>query len=99
VDSADNNSNIFPPSATKIYDSVIYLRGDSKKGLAKAKQAKQEFAAGDAMESRGNSFIEQVSFNMDFMSEGFNTVKIDVDGKSIEEVHNEILAGLGLGNK
>lgn len=98
VDSADNNSNIFPPSATKIYDSVIYLRGDSKKGLAKAKQAKQEFAAGDAMESRGNSFIEQVSFNMDFMSEGFNTVKIDVDGKTIEEVHNEILMNLGLGN-
>lgn len=99
VDSADNNTNLFPPSAPKIYDSVVYLRGDSKKGLAKAKAAKQEYAAGDAMESKGDSFMEQVSFNMDFMSEGFNTVKIDVDGKSIEEVHNEILAGLGLGNK
>lgn len=98
VDSADNNLNLFPPSATKIYDSVVYLRGDSKKGLAKAKAAKQEYAAGDAMESKGDSFMEQVSFNMDFMSEGFNTVKIDVDGKSIEEVHNEILVGLGLGN-
>lgn len=98
VDSADNNTNIFPPSAPKIYDSVIYLKGDSKKGLAKAKQAKQEFAAGDAMESRGNSFIEQVSFNMDFMSESFNTVKIDVDDKSIEEVHIEIMTSLGLGN-
>jgi hypothetical protein len=47
--------------------------------------------------SKGNDFIEQVSLNMDFMSEGFNTVRIDVDGKSIEQVHNEILTGLGLG--
>lgn len=97
VDSADNNKSIFPPSAPKIYDSVVYLRGDSKKGLAKAKAAKQEYAAGDAMESKGDSFMEQVSFNMDFMSESFNTVRIDVDGKSIEEVHSEIIAGLGLG--
>lgn len=99
VDSADNDANILPPLAEQIYDTVIYLKGDSLKGLAKAKQAKQEFAAGDAMESRGNNFISDVSFNMDFMSERFNTVKIEVDGKSIEEVHNEILTGLGLGNK
>ena len=97
VDSADNNLNIFPPSAPAIYEKVIYLRGDSKKGLAKAKAAKQEYAAGDAMESKGDSFMEQVSFNMDFMSESFNTVRLDVDGKSIKEVHNEILVGLGLG--
>lgn len=97
VDSADNNLNIFPPSAPQIYDTVIYLRGDSLKGLAKAKAAKQEYAAGDAMESRGNDFMSQVSFNMDFMSESFNTVRIDVDGKSIEEVHNEILVSIGLG--
>jgi len=97
VDSADNNANVLPPSAPHIYNKVIYLRGDSKKGLAKARAAKQEYAAGDAMESKGDSFMEQVSFNMDFMSESFNTVRIDVDGKSIEEVHNEILVGLGLG--
>jgi dTMP kinase len=103
VDSASDVAKLYnqdlPPSAPKIYDTVVYLRGDSKKGLAKAKAAKQEYAAGDAMESKGDSFMEQVSFNMDFMSEGFNTVKIEVDGKSIEEVHNEILASLGLGNK
>ena len=99
VDAADNNANIFPPSATKIYDHVLYLRGDSLKGLAKAQAAKQEFTAGDAMESKGNDFITQVSHSMDFMSESFNTVRIDVDGKSIEEVHNEILTALGLGNK
>lgn len=97
VDSADNNTNVFPASTAKIYDKVVYLRGDSKKGLAKARAAKQEYSAGDAMESKGDSFMEQVSFNMDFMSESFNTVRIDVDGKSIEEVHSEILAGLGLG--
>ena len=81
----------------KIYDTVVYLRGGSLKGLAKAKEAKQEFATGDAMESRGDNFMTQVSSNMDSMSHRFNTVKIDVDGKSIDEVHNEILAGLGLG--
>lgn len=96
VDSAGHNLNVLPPSAEKIYDTVVYLKGDSLKGLAKAKAAKQEFKAGDAMESRGNDFISQVSFNMDFMSESFNTVRIYVDGKSIEDVHNEILAFLGL---
>lgn len=92
----DHNNLIESNSAPKLYDAVVYLRGDSLKGLAKAKAAKQEYAAGDAMESRGNDFMSQVSKNMDFMSESFNTVRIDVDGKSIEEVHNEILTGLNL---
>ncbi len=48
------------------------------------------------MESRGNSFIQKVSSNMDQYSSYFNTVRIDVDGKSIEEVHSEILSGLNL---
>lgn len=78
------------------YERVVYLRGDSKKGLARAKTAKQEFAAGDAMEAKGDSFITQVSKNMDFMSEGFPTVRIETDGKSIHEVHQEILASLQL---
>lgn len=95
VSSAAND--VISPYPTDIYDHVVYLKGDSKKALAKAKAAKQEFAAGDAMESKGDSFMEKVSLNMDFMSEAFNTVKIEVDGKSIDEVHNEILAGLGLG--
>lgn len=78
------------------YERVVYLRGDSKKGLARAKTAKQEFAAGDAIEAKGDDFMTQVSKNMDYMSESFNTVRIDVDGKSIEEVHQEILAALKL---
>jgi thymidylate kinase len=93
IDSATD----FACSPERIYDSVVYLKGDSLKGLAKAKAAKQEFAAGDAMESKGNDFMTQVSFNMDYMSETFNTVRIDVDGKSIEDVHAEIMNSLGLG--
>lgn len=83
--------------ATTMYDTVVYLRGDSKKGLALAKAAKQEFVAGDAIESRGENFIERASTNMSLMSESFNTVNINVDGKSIQDVHAEILACLRLG--
>lgn len=96
VDSADEGKDLLPLRAELIYDKVIYLRGDSIKGLLKAKAAKQEFATGDAMESRGNSFMENVSKNMDEMSSRFKTVRIDVDGKSIEEVHLEIMTSLEL---
>jgi dTMP kinase len=79
------------------YDSVIYLKGDTSAGLKKALQSKQEFAAGDAMEARGNSFLQTVSLNMDNMSKSFNTTVISVDGKNIEEVFNDILCVLNLG--
>lgn len=92
VDSAD----LLAAKPEQIYETVVYLKGDSLKGLAKAKAAKQEYTTGDAMESRGDDFMTQVSYNMDFMSESFNTVRIDVDGKSIDEVHNEILTKLGI---
>jgi dTMP kinase len=91
-----NDTNLFDIHPELIYDFVVYLRGDSNKGLQKALAAKQEFEAGDAMESRGNSFLSKVSSNMDNYSSYFNTVRIDVDGKSIEEVHDEILANLQL---
>jgi dTMP kinase len=96
IDSADEGSDDLPLKPELIYDRVVYLRGDSIKGLAKAKSTKQEFETGDAMESRGNSFMEKVSKNMDEMSSRFKTVRIDVDGKSIEEVHSEILKSLEL---
>lgn len=79
------------------YDSIIYLKGDTSAGLKKALQSKQEFATGDAMEARGNSFIQTVSTNMDEMSTYFNTVAISVDGKNIEEVFSEILHVLSMG--
>ena len=77
-----------------IYDDIIYLKGDTSSGLQKALAAKQEFASGDAMEARGNSFMETASKNMDELSGSFNTTAIVVDGKGIDEVFSEILAAL-----
>lgn len=79
-----------------LYDSIIYLKGNTAKGLQKALQAKKEFEAGDAMESRGNNFMSQVSENMDGYSEAFKTSTINVDGKNIEEVFSDILSALSL---
>ncbi len=79
-----------------LYDCIIYLKGDTSAGLKKALATKQEFAAGDAMEARGNSFIEQCSRNMDDFSQAFNTKTISVDGKNIEEVFADILHALNL---
>jgi dTMP kinase len=96
IDSADENKDMFPVQPESMYDLVIYLRGDSVKGLQNAKSSKQEFETGDAMESRGDSFINKVSKNMDEMSNRFKNIQINVDNKSIEEVHTEILMNLGL---
>lgn len=86
-------------NAKLLYDKVIYLTGNVENGLTKALSAKQEFETGDAMESRGNEFIKNVAKNMDQMSSKFNTVRIEVDGKSIDEVHTEILSTLDLTSK
>jgi dTMP kinase len=80
-----------------LYDSIIYLKGDTSSGLKKAQQAKQEFKAGDAMEARGVSFLQKASSNMDEMSKAFNTKTVVVDGKNIEEVFQDILHALNLG--
>jgi len=80
----------------ELYDDVIYLSGNIEKGLNAAKNAKQEFAAGDAIEARGLNFMEKVGANMAEFSEWFNTQEINVDGKDIEQVHAEILSKLGL---
>lgn len=79
-----------------LYDSIIYLKGDTSAGLKKALQAKQEFAAGDAMEARGNTFMQQCAANMDEFSQAFNTKTIVVDGKGIEEVFSDILRALNI---
>jgi thymidylate kinase len=83
-------------TAQALYDSIIYLKGDTSAGLKKALQSKQEFAQGDAMEARGNSFLQTVSTNMDEMSQAFNTKVVNVDGKNIEEVFADILCALNL---
>lgn len=97
VDSADELYGNLSVQPERIYDLVVYLRGNSLKGLQRAKEAKQEYATGDAMESRGDTFIDKVASNMDRMVSRFNNVTIEVDGKSIEQVHHEILASLGMG--
>jgi dTMP kinase len=81
-----------------MYDSIIYLKGDISAGLKKALQSKQEFAAGDAMEARGSSFLQTASSNMDEMSQMFGTATkvINVDGKGIDEVFREILQRLDI---
>ena len=79
-----------------IYDSIIYLKGDISAGLKTALQAKQEFATGDAMESRGDSFLQAVSATMDTYSPAFNTSTINVDGKSRSEVFDDILQALNM---
>lgn len=74
-----------------IYDDIIYLKGDISTGLSKALSSKKEFAAGDAMEAKGKSFMQTTSYNMDEISQSFNTSLVQVDGKSIDEVFTEIL--------
>jgi dTMP kinase len=75
-----------------MYDKVIYLySGDVAGKLEIAKSSKQEFEDGDAMELRGKEFMLDVQHNFDKFSEWFNTVRIDVDGKGIDEVFDEVL--------
>lgn len=80
-----------------LYDDVILLEGSISKGLDAALNSKQEFEEGDAMESRGISFLEEVSFNMKRSSERFNTSVVDITGKNVDEVFEEILNKLKLG--
>lgn len=79
-----------------LYDTVIYLKGDPSKGLETALGAKQEFETGDAMESRGVSFINQAAKNMDEEANMFDAITINVDGKSIDQVFENILNALEL---
>lgn len=80
-----------------LYDKVIYLRNDTSKGLARAKLAKQEFAAGDAIEAKGDEFMLRVAKNMNEMVGAFSHCTIDMEGKSVEENFNEILRSISLG--
>lgn len=77
-----------------LYDDVIYLKGNIIEGLEKAKSSKQEFETGDAMESRGNEFMMNVSKNMTEYSSYFNTHSINVENKNIDRVFTEILTKL-----
>jgi thymidylate kinase len=75
-----------------LYNLVIHLKGNLKKSLEMAISSKHEFKDGDEMESRGLSFQEKVSVNFEKYASKFSTVVIDVEGKSMQEVHQKILA-------
>ena len=96
VRGANMSNQSFPYCPENIYDKVIYLRGDSKKNLARAKVSKQEYSSGDAIETKGDLFMQQCSDNMDEYSSYFNACRIEADGKSIDDVHQEVLAALSL---
>lgn len=96
INSANKDTNIFPTYPEQIYDEVILLSSDPIEALDRAKSVKQEFASGDAMESRGDEFIISVADNMSYFSSRFNTSIIYVDNKSREDIHHEILSSLNL---
>jgi dTMP kinase len=82
---------------TDLYDDVVYLTGDTSVGLSRALAAKQEFEAGDSIEKKGNSFMLDVSTNMNKYAPWFGAKMIAVTGKSIDQVFEEILNSLSLG--
>jgi thymidylate kinase len=90
------STSLFHYKPENIYDRVIYLKGNPTKSLAKAINSKNEFSSGDAIEAKGESFILNVSGNMDMYSKRFNTEIINVDNKNIDEVFLEILSKLDL---
>ena len=79
-----------------LYSDVVVLTGNVGSNTARALASKQEFETGDAMESRGNDFLTNVSDNMRDMSVMFNSKIVNVDGKSIDEVFADILTALNL---
>jgi len=74
-----------------IYDLVILLDGDVEDSLNKAISSKNEFEAGDAMESRGLQFINRVADTMKEYSLMFNVNRILVNNKTAPEVNQEIM--------
>lgn len=74
-----------------LYDLVVYLKSDASQGLARAQQAKQEFAAGDAIEARGSTFMQKVARNMESMIIGFRHCTVEVGPKNIDETFKDIL--------
>ena len=83
-------------SGLNLYDMVILLTGSVEAGLDKAISSKQEFEAGDAIEMKGLSFMNNVNANMVAYSSRFNTTSINVDGKNVDEVFADILNAINI---
>lgn len=82
-----------------LYDDVVVLIGNVGANTKRALASKQEFATGDAMESRGNDFLTTASDNMVDMSVMFNSKTVNVDGKNIDQVFADILTALNIQTK
>lgn len=87
--------------AWNIYDKIIFLKGDTEKGLQQAQAAKQEFAAGDNIEARGLNFMMQVEANFSSLIDlaakarvSSNIVTIDVTAKTPQVILTEILGAV-----
>lgn len=81
------------------YDDVIILTGNVSLGLSRALASKQEFSAGDAIETRGVEFLQHVENNMKNFSSIFTRChNIDVTGKTVQAVFSDILAALEIKN-
>lgn len=80
-----------------LYDNTIFLHGDLSSNLDRAKNCKQEFEEGDAMESQNSEFYQRVERN--FKQEGqqfYGFDSVAVDNKNIDEVFDIILDKLNI---
>jgi dTMP kinase len=77
-----------------LYDRVVYLRGDVAASLLRAKDAKQEFKAGDAMEAKGASFINEALLNMEKILTLYEVSTVDVFDRPVDAVHADVLAAI-----
>lgn len=88
-----NMSVLYYEQAWNIYDQIIFLKGDTEKGLQKAQAAKQEFAAGDAIESKGLAFMKTVDEHFSILTtDSKNVHTVDVTAKDPQIILTEILS-------
>jgi len=79
-----------------VYSDVVVLRGSVSTGLDRALSSKKEFAAGDAIETKGPEFLCRVEECMRYSAVYFPVRYVDVDGRDIVQVHEDILRVLNL---
>lgn len=81
----------------RLYDKILYLSRNISDGLNSAISSKQEFETGDAIESKGIIFMEEVNKNFEnIISTADNVFRVDVSDKTKDEVLQEIVRVLGI---
>ena len=72
---------------------IVLTSNKTSDCLHRAKRSKQEFPLGDNIENRGDSFMDAVSLQMNRANQFLQcpVLYVNVDGKSIEQVHDAIL--------